>query len=253
MIFFQGNFLAINSDPSTVGRNAGLFWALYQMSGVLGNAFVLVFFNAVSVIDPDTRWKVAWALTGMCLAGQAVVLLLRPTPWVQGNKGQRYRGKQNSSQLCPGKRANPWQSLLSSLRLLRTRDMMLLCLSFIYSGLEVSFWAGAFPSAVSFTLGLGAMRKMVMGLCSIMVPLGSMVGGLLLILFRERVNRIGRSPILCLGLIFHSTGFLLCLLFLPHLAPFGDTDKEAFLQTRWTLVFHYYFMFILHSELNLWW
>ena len=31
-IKMQGNFLSINSEPHTVGRNAGLFWVLYQMS-----------------------------------------------------------------------------------------------------------------------------------------------------------------------------------------------------------------------------
>lgn len=38
--------------------------------------------------------------------------------------------------------------------------MLLLSFVFLYSGLETSFWAGAFPSSVSFTLQL-ASRKMV--------------------------------------------------------------------------------------------
>ena len=47
----QGKFLSINSDPHTVGRNAGLFWVLYQMSGVLGSTFVLMLFRDVDAID----------------------------------------------------------------------------------------------------------------------------------------------------------------------------------------------------------
>ena len=47
----QGKFLSINSEPHTVGRNAGLFWVLYQMSGVLGSTFVLLLFRKVEVID----------------------------------------------------------------------------------------------------------------------------------------------------------------------------------------------------------
>jgi hypothetical protein len=228
----QGNFLAINSDPTTVGRNAGIFWALYQMSGVLGNAFVLVLFRSVEVIDPDTRWAVAWALTAMCLAGQLLVLLLRPTPWVgqgRGTTGVRY-----CCHVSPlGKSNNPWQGILSCLRLLRTPDMLLLCCSFVYSGLETSFWAGSFPSSISFSLQLGPARKAVMGLGSIMVPLGSILAGGGLVLARARVHRAGRQPVILAGLALHTVAFLLCLLFLPHLAPLGDTAEPALLHPRW--------------------
>ena len=51
LLLSQGKFLAINSEPHTVGRNAGIFWILYQMSGVLGSTFVLVLFRNVDVID----------------------------------------------------------------------------------------------------------------------------------------------------------------------------------------------------------
>ena len=52
------------------------------------------------------------------------------------------------------------QGVLSCLRLLTTSNLLLLSFVFLYSGLETSFWAGAFPSSVSFTLQL-ASRKMV--------------------------------------------------------------------------------------------
>ena len=54
------------------------------------------------------------------------------------------------------------QGVISCLRLLTTSNLLLLSFVFLYSGLETSFWAGAFPSSVSFTLQL-ASRKMVRG------------------------------------------------------------------------------------------
>ena len=71
------------------------------MSGVLGNTAVLFLFREVSggsplpsttcpqveVIGPRTRLAVGWALTAMCLSGQLVVLLLRPTPWAKARPG----------------------------------------------------------------------------------------------------------------------------------------------------------------------
>jgi len=212
----QGKFLSINSEPHTVGRNAGLFWVLYQMSGVLGSTFVLLLFRNVEVIDEVTRWRVGWALTAMCLGGQLLVLFLRPTPWAE--KGA-------------GRISSPVQGVLSCLRLLTTSNLLLLSFVFLYSGLETSFWAGAFPSSVSFTLQL-ASRKMVMGLCSVMVPVGSIFGGGALILFKSFVNRVGRGPVVCIGLLFHSFAFLGCLLFLPHPSPLGDTEEEALMEPR---------------------
>ena len=109
------------------------------------------------------------------------------------------------------------QGVLSCLRLLTTSNLLLLSFVFLYSGLETSFWAGAFPSSVSFTLQL-ASRKMVrqdgllsvcqnqvMGLCSVMVPIGSIFGGGALILFKSFVNRVGRGPVVCIGQICTSS------------------------------------------------
>lgn len=41
----QGNFLSINTSASSSARDAGLFWALYQLSGVLGNLAVYLLFR----------------------------------------------------------------------------------------------------------------------------------------------------------------------------------------------------------------
>ena len=60
----------------------------------------------------------------------------------------------------PGKIGSPLQGVLSCLRLLTTSNLLLLAFVFLYSGLETSFWAGSFPSSVSFT-GQLASRKMV--------------------------------------------------------------------------------------------
>ena len=67
-----------------------------------------------------------------------------------------------------------------------------------------------------------------MGLSSVLVSVGSMTGGLLLITFKDGVRRSGRSPVLIFGLLAHLAAFSLCLLFLPHLAPLGDTATSSF-------------------------
>ena len=163
------------------------------------------------------------------------------------------------------------QGVLSCLRLLTTSNLLLLSFVFLYSGLETSFWAGAFPSSVSFTLQL-ASRKMVRQnyyLDSKSIPKsgdGSLQrdGSCWLNLgrgrthrpqifcqqSRSRTGRLHRSLQFCFGLLLlnivvsfisglllHSIAFLGCLLFLPHPAPLGDTPEEAFLEPRFSISF----------------
>jgi len=213
----QGNFLAINSDPKTVGRNASIFWALYQMSGVTGNIAVYLLFQGVQVIEKDTRISTGAALTAMCFTGQVLTLFLRPTPW----ENQKEK-----------KKINPFQSFMSCLGLLSTPDIMKLSLSFLYSGFETSFWAGVLPSCIGFTQNLGIGRKGIMGLCSIMVSIGSMSGGLVLAALKGGINRRGRDPVILTGYILHTFAYFLCFLFLPHLSPFGETHADSYVAPR---------------------
>ena len=127
---------------------------------------------------------------------------------------------------------SPWRAVLSCLHLLRTPRLLLLSLAFLYSGLQTSFWAGAFPAAISFTLGLGPGRKVVMGLCSVLVPLGSILMASSLVLARSWVNRVGRVPVVAAGLVIHTLAFGLCLVFLPHAAPLGDTEEQGLAAPR---------------------
>ena len=41
----QGTFLSINSSSVSAGRDAGIFWTLYQLSGVVGNIAVFFLFQ----------------------------------------------------------------------------------------------------------------------------------------------------------------------------------------------------------------
>ena len=49
--------------------------------------------------------------------------------------------------------------MTSCLRLLKTERMLRLSLAFLYTGLEISYWAGVLPSSVSFTTALGEDRQ----------------------------------------------------------------------------------------------
>ena len=49
-----------------------------------------------------------------------------------------------------------------------------------------------------------------MGLCSVMVPVGSMLSSGALIVFKAFVNRVGRGPVVCIGLNIVLFFFAIC-------------------------------------------
>ena len=135
----QGNFLTLNSDPSTMSRNSGVFWAMLQMSMLIGNTFVFFAFAGKTDIDKSTRTMVVLVLLSICIVGSLTFLLLRPTPWA------------TDSATAEG----PVQILKSSWRLFWTKQMLLLCVTFFYTGLLLSFWSGVFGPSIANTKSFG--------------------------------------------------------------------------------------------------
>ena len=140
----QGNFLTLNSDPSTMSRNSGVFWAMLQMSMLIGNTFVFFTFQGKDDIDKATRTTVVLVLLSICIAGSLTFLLLRPTPWAA-----------NDSASTEG----PYQILKSSFNLFLTKQMLLLSVTFFYTGLLLTFWSGVYGTSIANTKTFGANSK----------------------------------------------------------------------------------------------
>ena len=50
--------------------------------------------------------------------------------------------------------------------------MVLLSVTFLYTGLQLSFWSAVYPTAVGFTNTFGPNRKALATLCSIFIAAG---------------------------------------------------------------------------------
>ena len=140
----QGNFLSINSDDNTIARNSGLFWGMLQMSTFIGNTFAYIMFRGSEFITTDTRTIVGAVLLGVTVAGTLAMLLLRPTPWVTSQATE-----------------SPVEALRAAGRFFLTREMLLLSVTFLYTGLQLSFWSAVYPTAVGFTNTFGVNRSEV--------------------------------------------------------------------------------------------
>ncbi|XP_049835274.1 UNC93-like protein MFSD11 [Schistocerca gregaria] len=214
----QGNYLTLNSDSSTISRNSGIFWAMLQASMFFGNLFVYFKFQGKTHIDHETRMVVFIVLIVLAAVGIVFLLVLRPAERADGEMV----GKDTTG---------PLTALKKAFRLFFTKDMMLLTLTFFYTGIELSFFSGVYGPSVGFTLQIGPNAKQLVGLSGIFIGVGEVTGGLLFGILGHKTIRWGRDPIVIMGFVIHLLSFFLIFLNLPNSAPFQDTNDEAYISS----------------------
>lgn len=208
----QGNYLTLMSTEKTMSRNSGIFWAMLQSSMVFGNIFVYFQFRGQTIIDEHTRYVVFGALTAVSFLGLLVLVLL-PKPG-QGS------GREDIA-------STPTEELVKSLKLFRTKEMMLLSVTFLYTGLELSFFSGVYSACLSFTQRFPD-PKMLVGLSGIFIGCGEIIGGATFGIFGSKTIKFGRDPIILLGFLVHIVCFYLIFLNVPSAAPLGDTYDPTY-------------------------
>lgn len=207
----QGNFLSLNSDDDTISRNSGIVWAMLQCSIFIGNVFVYFMFAGQEFISTSVRTTVGIVLLSITGAGVLVMLLLRPTPWVSDNVARN---------------ESPTEALRNSGRLFMTKDMLMLSITFLYTGLQLSIWSGVYPTCVGYTHTFGDNRKALATICMIFIAAGEVLGGAVFGFFGHLTARRGRDPIIILGFITSMISYFLIFLNIPFEAPLDETKPE---------------------------
>ena len=103
--------------------------------------------------------------------------------------------------------------------------MLLLSVTFVYSGLQLSFWSGVYPTSVGFTRTFGPNRKALATLCSIFIAVGEISGSSLFGSLGHFTAKKGRDPIIIVGFIISMISYFLMFLNLPFEAPLGETKE----------------------------
>ncbi|EFN87369.1 UNC93-like protein MFSD11 [Harpegnathos saltator] len=228
----HGQYLTENSDSETMSRNAGIFWAIFQSSQFAGNLFVYFVFNS-DKIDASRRRIVFSVLTALALVGTLVLAFLRKAPQkLSLGEAEGVSSADKELQLPEPVRDRPlvaaWQAFVDALKLFLTPRMLILSLTFIYTGLELTFYSGVYSSSVGFTVAMGEKRKSFVGLSGIFIGVGEVVGGAIFGILASKVSRnCSGSPVVLVGLVVHLFAFISIFLNLPNNAPFGDTDQTA--------------------------
>ncbi|CAG9862335.1 unnamed protein product [Phyllotreta striolata] len=220
----QGNYLTLNSTKKDISRNSGIFWALLQLSLFIGNTFVFFAFKGQEEINQKTRTVVIVTLASVGVVGLLVVLCLPKAT----KEAEEDEPEEAEREAAPD---GPLQALVGALRLFFTGNMLLLSVTFLYTGLELGFFSGVYSSCISFTKAFED-RKQLVGVSGIFIGLGEVLGGGLFGIFGNKTVKWGRDPIVAAGYVLHTASFFLIFANLPNESPFGDTDESAYITSN---------------------
>lgn len=242
----QGNYLTLCSTDATMSRNSGLFWAMLQCSLLWGNIFVFFYFKT----DKDGNVeegviRVTYiVLTILGLVGLAAFFLLGAPV----SKSERSNGievgeskeKNGGGGAIKGREAEEEEnlgfveyitsSLKNSFKLLFTRQMSLLCVTFAYTGIELAFFSAVYGTCIGNTNQLSdESPKKFIGLSGLLIGAGEITGGLAFGILGSKTNKFGRNPIVILGFVLHIVAFILVFLNFPKDSPVQATSEDAYI------------------------
>ncbi|KAI2804911.1 DUF895 domain membrane protein [Blomia tropicalis] len=243
----QGNYLTLCSNDQTMSRNSGLFWALLQCSLLWGNIFVFTYFKTDDngVIEKSVITMTYVVLTIVGLIGVGCFIFLGKTSDIDVDDSSD--DEANVSSLVT-------KSIKDSFRLLFTRQMFYLCITFSYTGLELGFFSVVYGTAIGNTNNLvetGESPKKFIGLSGILIGLGEIVGGLAFGILGSKTNRLGRDPIVILGYFIHMITFFMVFINFPKDSPLNQTSDAAYISSSLTIaLFGSFFLGLADSCYN---
>ncbi|OQV20207.1 UNC93-like protein MFSD11 [Hypsibius exemplaris] len=221
-----GFMLSTNSSEKTIGRNTGIFWCLLQSSLVSGNLFYFFMLRGVDVLPEGSRIFIFVVLIVSAALGIVVLSLLRH-PWTKPKKGNSHDLMAQST--IKSDHQGPLEAITAMMRLLFSRKMMLLLPTYIYVGLDLSFYINVYGTSLGYTGRFGELREALVGLNGVFLGVGQIVGGLLWAALGRFSQKRGRDPALITGMLTHLLAYYLIFLNIPGNATLGHTNDAPYI------------------------
>ncbi|XP_048410878.1 UNC93-like protein MFSD11 isoform X3 [Stegostoma tigrinum] len=232
----QGTCLTTNSDENTIGRNSGIFWALLQFSLLFGNLYIYFAWKGETHISDHNRRTVYIALTVISGMGSVLFFLIKqPVSEVSSIEQDKSDDESDIILRPQEQRSQAIDAIRSAICIFFTKDMLLLCITIAYTGIELTFFSGVYGTCLGAANRFGNEAKSLVGLSGIFIGVGEILGGAtfgLLNKFLSKYLGIGRNPVVLLGLLCHVIAFYLIFLNVPGDSPLVSdegTDRVSYL------------------------
>ncbi|CAJ0949231.1 unnamed protein product, partial [Mesorhabditis belari] len=214
-----GQYMTLNSNERTVGRNSSLMYMIIMSGTLWGGVFLVVMFGSKSDrdISLSTQYILYSVFTAVSLLGGLIFLML-PNPPEDRNEKKKLDDDQPR---------NHWgevlEELYKSARLVITFDFLLIAIPSAFTGIELSFWVGVYPTSLSFTKSFSMNTNVMIALNCISVGLGELLGGLIFGVFGKKQTSVGRYPFMWLGTALSIVAYIAIWLNIPGPASFEET------------------------------
>jgi MFS family permease len=199
----NGAFLTLNSTPSTRGKNAGLFWGIFQLSGIIGNlgAFFVLYYTSLNVT------VLMWAFTVLGALSAFIMLISFRKPDTVDSLIDEDLPINNSGGGGGGGGELVQQSAMRLLlKFLSQKNTWLLIPFNFFIGYEMSYNVGTFTQLLDVKL-IG----LVMALYSLLEVAGGVIWGRL-------ADKFDRRAVLGFGLFLYLIGLSLSFLYKLNIA-----------------------------------
>ena len=206
--------MTLNSTPDTMNRNAGIFWAIFNSAGIVGNTVAYIQFGGSHDINPESRRLFVSILLVISAGGAVVQFFTLPMHWavkIEGNNSDTF-----------------WTGITRSAVLLATPQMLQFVFFFAYTGLQFAFIVGVFGPSLGFTLSFDNPKELN-SLHGIIFSAGETIAGLIFAFFGSSIRRVGHWPAVAVGIGSTLICYALIFLNVPNDAPFGETESAALL------------------------
>ncbi|XP_075213699.1 UNC93-like protein MFSD11 [Lycorma delicatula] len=217
----EGKYLASNSSPEVMSRNVGIFWTFYCSSSIIGNLYSFYILEGKKYLDRGSRNLIIYTLT--IIAGVATLLFTLLPP-----------AEKNETEDKKLQKVSPLKELKTTWEVFKTKEMMILAVTFCYTGLHQAFCSGIYSPSIGFTLQFGNRSKQLVPLSGVFLGLGQVIGSCWQIIQGKRLSKLrwGRRIVLTTGIVAQLISFALIYINIPPSAVFGNTTESAIIKSN---------------------
>ncbi|XP_063678612.1 UNC93-like protein MFSD11 [Bolinopsis microptera] len=222
-----GEVISKNSPGDTKAKNTGIFWSWFNSSMLLGNVFLYFYLGDSAKISDTKRYVIYQVLGVLCTLGMFTFLLLAPVPdeptkseedasivpffliftrkTCVSNDVERENAIEEKTE---GKPQSVLQPIVDAARFCKTREMCLLYLPIIFTGVSLNYWSSVFITSV----GNVFPNRSYLALGGISTGVGEIAAGFI---WGRLTNKIGRHGVIIASTIINIFLFVLCFISFP--------------------------------------
>ncbi|KAI1692798.1 ion channel regulatory protein UNC-93 domain-containing protein [Ditylenchus destructor] len=223
----QGKYISLNSTEQTASKHVSIFWVTSQSCFALGGVFLFFVFQYWDSFEENTVRTIYGVFTAFSLIGAIILAFLRLPTCPPGQT------QEDGSVIPKDIPLTHAQMFYSTLKLATSKRMLVLAVCLAYTGLQLSFWSGIYPTCISFTQKLGSNTKGLIALNLIAQGVAEAIAAVVCICLNNSTRfKVSRVNIICFGTLSHVVAYCIIGLSFPALAPLYETDGSGMFEPR---------------------